>query len=420
MSKKRSVGSQRPEAVSSVREVLDKATYYFDECRRNYHDPREFIFSLNTLIQDLRNITFRVQANKKELSDFEQWYEPWQSLLRANSTAKWAIEARNRVVKKEGLAPSSRATVTLVNSYLCPFKTSLSLPPCLTTQQAVSVVAESTPAEQLEGSTLIVERHWEVDTLPDQEILAALRELLHIMVLLVLDFEARVAGKATPPPGEIVKAIPNSCPALTEDDYQIVVDPTTFEEKGLVTRDAPNCLEDPDFKQKVVKRYGTSRMSHTDNPDDPLEFARALLPQARHLMRTDGYHTTLLWLHHPEKSWQMISTYFGNQTDKYFFWHEVAKEVAAEGVDGLVFMSEAWTQQLDRWDRMGQPLPLAKKSSAGEGLVVWAASADGRLLYLFTPVRRFLGLTLLGETVEEETGLPGFISPIRRVWGYSY
>ncbi|MCB0752838.1 MAG: hypothetical protein KDC52_15310 [Ignavibacteriae bacterium] len=39
-----------------------------------YFNPNQFRISLNSAIQELRNVTFILQKNKNVIQDFDQWY----------------------------------------------------------------------------------------------------------------------------------------------------------------------------------------------------------------------------------------------------------------------------------------------------------------------------------------------------------
>ena len=55
----------------------------------NYFDPERFRVSLNSFIQEARNVTFILQKNKKEIPRFEEWYAGWQDKLKADRILRW-------------------------------------------------------------------------------------------------------------------------------------------------------------------------------------------------------------------------------------------------------------------------------------------------------------------------------------------
>ncbi len=61
-------------AEARLREVLK----HWKDAASSYHEPEDFRISLNSCIQSLRNVTFILQKQKSEISNFENWYSKWQ------------------------------------------------------------------------------------------------------------------------------------------------------------------------------------------------------------------------------------------------------------------------------------------------------------------------------------------------------
>jgi hypothetical protein len=58
-----------------------------------YMDPAAFWVSLNTLVQDLRNVTWLLQKQKNELPGFADWYPAWQSSAAADEVMRRIVNA---------------------------------------------------------------------------------------------------------------------------------------------------------------------------------------------------------------------------------------------------------------------------------------------------------------------------------------
>jgi hypothetical protein len=78
-----------------------------------YMEPETFRLNLNSLIQGLRNVTFLLQSQKRDLPSFEDWYGAWQRAVKDDPVMRWAVSARNRIVKQSDLEMHSTALVRL-------------------------------------------------------------------------------------------------------------------------------------------------------------------------------------------------------------------------------------------------------------------------------------------------------------------
>ena len=78
---------------------------------RNYMEPERFSVHLNSLIQNLRNVTWLLQKQKAQLPDFDTWYPQWREFISNDRVMKWLVAARNRIVKEADLELLSRADV---------------------------------------------------------------------------------------------------------------------------------------------------------------------------------------------------------------------------------------------------------------------------------------------------------------------
>ena len=144
-------------AVESIRELR----HLLNACESTCHDPAQFVVNLNGFVQAARNVTFRLQAYKGDVPKFDEWYEPWQSAMRANPIMVWLKDARNKVVKQRGLKSLSTAPVTSISSYRTPDVQSFDVPPFMTTKEIVETVSERihSPVDRLYG-VIEVRRSW--------------------------------------------------------------------------------------------------------------------------------------------------------------------------------------------------------------------------------------------------------------------
>src|SRR5664279_3760262 len=109
---------QEPEAkcpIPNAHRRLEDAHFHWHEVRSAYHEPQEFRRHLNAAIQDLRNVTFALQGEKRAVPDFDNWYRPWQDRMKADPVLKWLVDARNTVVKRGDLETASTAKLSVRN-----------------------------------------------------------------------------------------------------------------------------------------------------------------------------------------------------------------------------------------------------------------------------------------------------------------
>src|ERR1035437_6089640 len=152
----------------------------------SYPDPELSRRKLNSLLQETRNITWMLQAEKHVMSDFDAWYAPWRLRMAAIEVLKWALAMRNQVVKKGDLETRSIARVSVLAVWDNPPATEIDVPPMAGPAMiAQALTAAGVPQQLLKDAVAVVERRWIVDSLPDREVLDALAECYSVLHQLV-------------------------------------------------------------------------------------------------------------------------------------------------------------------------------------------------------------------------------------------
>jgi hypothetical protein len=101
---------------SPLPSTVDKfweAWYFLLAMTGEYHDPHAFRYNLNAFIQAFRNITFILQSEESRPPGFEVWYSAKRAEMREIELLKRLVDARNLIVKKSMLAPSSEVRLGL-------------------------------------------------------------------------------------------------------------------------------------------------------------------------------------------------------------------------------------------------------------------------------------------------------------------
>ena len=190
--------------IPATHDRLNECHYWWHEIARNYHEPNEFRWSLGAFIQAARSMTFMLQAEHRSFKDFT-WYADWQSKARQEPLLRWINDTRVQMVHQSALATSSWARFT------CLFKKSdprarrrdqddwddpyagpidIVLNPFLCTHYYIKTgLAEDHPHEYL--------RHWEIDSLPNRELLDACAGVVDLLHELSIEAHTQASAAAS-------------------------------------------------------------------------------------------------------------------------------------------------------------------------------------------------------------------------------
>jgi hypothetical protein len=178
-----------PCPIAKVHTRLEQAHRMWHEAEQYYFDPELFPTYLNSAIQALRSVTWILQKYKRAIPDFDKWYAPWQERMRADAIMSWPVQARNRIEKKGDLDGQSSAVVRLIDSYLEPRSAELTVTPWLASDEIAKRLYEAIgpPPSDVKDASLVVERRWVENNLPDREALDALAYCYGFLSELVSD-----------------------------------------------------------------------------------------------------------------------------------------------------------------------------------------------------------------------------------------
>jgi hypothetical protein len=401
------------EQLAPAVDALEDAHHHWHAAADAYHEPADFRRNVESLIQALRNVTFRLQAEKDALPQFEVWYPTWQEFMRADEQLRWLIDARNDIVKHTGLRADSYALVTRITSYLEPDHTLLRLPVGTSTSEVVVKARMALPEEYRQHMAVCLTRRWAVPGRGQDEIMGLATHCWHILDSLLLYTREVAAGLDPEPPTEFVDTVqippcmevsPTYLPRFFEADTGEEFHYATFVQH-----------REPAKMAKAAKRYGP-----TVTPDElnhePIERARQLHRVARTVYKRDGHHIPMLHLRRPDGEWELSSPLTEDKRDKFMLWHMTGVKVAAQGHDAYIFTSEVWTGPLPLTPT---PYPdLASQPEKGEALVTWVETSDGRGEQITSPIFRALGKPFLKRSVTAGVSgaNEGFSAPIHRAW----
>lgn len=152
---------------------LDECHYWWHGMARNYHEPKQLRWNLGAFIQAARNLTWILQAEKHLFDDFS-WYEQWRSQAEEDKFLAWLNATRVHLTKRGPLSTTSWATFACVLSrddarYSAEEEEGpleIVVNPFVCTHALLRAgPREDHPHE--------IERHWEIEGLPDHEALEA-------------------------------------------------------------------------------------------------------------------------------------------------------------------------------------------------------------------------------------------------------
>ncbi|MDF1595710.1 MAG: hypothetical protein P1T08_06395 [Acidimicrobiia bacterium] len=397
-------------------ESLDEAHYFLHECVEHYHDAELVRFNLNAAIQALRNVTFRIQAHKDEIPSFDDWYEPWQRCLGADSSLRWVKDARTTVVHKKGLETASRASVELIYSYEQSPIQEFDLPASLPTHVLVTRALESVPEALAKNSLVEVKRRWISGLFPDANVLDVAGRALSVLGAMAFDLSRYLSEGGLVDVASLADgaALPD-CLENIEESTAIRVTPGSGEYYELVSQGTMRPTEDE--LEEAESRYGVEALLEAIDPKrvhDPFYFVEAfVLPQARAIIALDGHHVTVVFLR-IRGAWVPQEFRSENRLEKYLMWRSIAKTVAKTKADGVILVAEAWFAHADAFN--GELYPdIANAEGRIEGLHIYAESEDGphRSWVLF--FRHVNGRTVVDEPIiDDVAGM--FLEPVREVW----
>src|SRR5207253_1435530 len=103
-------GCPIPEAHRCLRD----AHRLWHDAAGHYHDPEGFRAYLNSTIEALRSVTFRVQREKAAIPGFDAWYETWRVRMKEDLVLRWLNEARVEVFHRGDLETASTARASIL------------------------------------------------------------------------------------------------------------------------------------------------------------------------------------------------------------------------------------------------------------------------------------------------------------------
>lgn len=402
-------------AANAVMQRLFQMRQLWENAASSYFDPSGFQLALQNCIMTSRTVTFILQSNKVHMNNFDDWYDQHRERWNADPIMRWARDARNSIEKQGDLETHSQVRAIIIASYLDGPESEW-LPAALfaNPQQLYRAVPKKYLIPHvIENGTLLIERRWIDNELPDMEVLEALAHVYAQFADTLVDY-CNMNKLKVPP--SLTDARPDAMGTLSMDRalYLSMRD-------GRITGNRyfrkPMERPGPKVKKFVKKRYGPGanwdRLSHALTLR---EVAKVYFDHARILLMRDGYHRSFAFLMKGRAVVQMIPSEHPDRASRYVLMRDLAKLARIEGADGVMLISEAWHAKVE-----DAPSGFAADAiNKGEALAMHAADATGDS-FSFNAVfhrRRPKGKKIkrIDDTTLDDEGLQFITCPFLREW----
>jgi hypothetical protein len=402
-------------ADAKLREVFT----HWHHAAESYENTEQFRIYLNACIQALRNTTFVLQKQKRQIPNFDSWYTQWQDYLKSNLIMNWCVTARNTVVKKGDLETHSAARACYLRSYIDPPQNDFKVDPFTDTATIAKEIADKLPNDLKQAGYLKVERRWVANDLPDYELLEILAYAYSILSCLVKDVKAQQgphALKMTSKKDIIINQGMFPACMSSFSNYRSVylkfpsMEVERYSSKGidLGTLSA----------EELIKKYGDDVLkNHGVNKDKSHIFNLAVQfkEQAKIMLSVDGYLVTTVMMISEDKILHLMPVEFRDNDHKYVMMREIAKEAERRRATSLILIGESWSAQTP----VGKPIVRASECpDKTEAINVSVVAQDGEEFSFIVPFERKENYIFFGKEMFHEAP-SSILLPIKKIWSKS-
>ncbi|WP_371396349.1 hypothetical protein [Fretibacter rubidus] len=394
---------------------LGRMKRHWEKAAAAYFDPDDFIAEMQASITTARTVTFVLQSNKKHLPDFENWYGSFQEKWKTDPIMKWAVNARNSIVKRGDLETESEARVLIIASYLGAAESKWS---ANITLLSLSDIVRNIPKKLLipqviNHGTLVLERRWIDQELPEIEVLEALThvysQFLDLLKSLFKHYDIETDEKFD-------FNLPEYMSPLVQDRavYFSIKDGRRTGYRTNVTK------MDPLLNSKIKRKYrSTSGAWRLFNRATNFEEAcAAMFKVARAVMKKDGYHLPITLFLSGNDIVQIASPEIPDRASKYLIQREMAKLAYLLKSDGVIMIGEVWRASFEDTPASGY---AAEAENRSEGITLNGANSSGECHMFEAKIERGLvnkrKVRHIGETNSMSNNFQFIMAPYQEIWG---
>ena len=432
------VTSPKPCPIPRTHRRLGDVFAIWSEALASYPDPEDFRRKVNSLLQESRAVTWRLQNDKHVIPDFDSWYAPWVRRMKDSEVMSWAESMRTHVVHTGDLEARSVARVSVLAAWDSPAAKEIEVPPMLGPAAIAELVRHHTkiPAELLKDAVAIVERRWVVDSLPHREILEALADCYVLLHELVAEAHQRCGASMT---GDSIEAVSPTWPSdeMKQDRPSVMV----LSEEVRTTRlqlatgeriTAEHRVLEPTAEdmERAGKRwdekYGGMPEGHPgkipETSADLFALAEWHVDVAKRVLAGDGYHNSMVFTFGPGGIYPQVMLP-EDRTQKYLLWNRLAERVERHVDWAVLSVGEVWLARGDPAKLGIDPTTTIRGvedlPNREEALFVAAAHRDGQARSYTVPFTRDSSGKVAFEKVwlgYAPSEAMNFFIPVMKVW----
>ena len=400
--------------IDQALRCLHDAREHWDQAKEYYFEPDRFRMNVNACIQSLRSVTFLLQNNKSSIDGFDEWYEKWQAIMKADKKLKWLVDARNKIVKQGDLNLKSYQRVSVVGSYLeseVP-KFQIEPKPGLTLSHIHKSIRDSGLPEQILADAYVkLERRWVEKECPEAELLEVLTHCWVLLYKLLMDSPS-LEGRARESASEL-----ESPPPCMENGLDSLVQYYKYTPKSLVNGNILQSSKAVSFNKKVLNKYKDSPLyTRTAEPENFAQLCDLFFEQAKFVLSKDGHHIFLVVFLSDNVPIQFTELQPADQSDKYRMMRDVAETARKLHANGIITISEAWTAS----QSMDEPIKAARyHKNKRESLILAAATKKGdkRVLSTIFEKQGLLKKKIAYQSTQElDLENVNILEPVREMW----
>lgn len=398
---------------------LHEAHRFWHEAERAYQDPIEFTAKLNALLQALRNVTFVMQKELSKDENFDQWYREKQVKMRTLDYMKWAVDARNYIVKQGDLEKRSFAMVSLL-TYADNLVVKEEVSPFLGLPTLSAIYAKRIQNQDPRWDVVLeVERSWMITAFPEREVLLVLQDVFQVLHEMLSEWHTRH------------EVVINTCSVsntvdsqekctMGSDEYRTIR--SSLNEGGILTVQSHIIKIDDKIRKIAHERYQIKNNLLENGEvspeweDEPWISVNHFMQLAKKILQKDKYHHPHFFLFSCGILREIIPVTYHNRPEKYLVIRHMAKYVKEKNIDGIIFITESWTS-VSEPDKYGNITPPSDAKEKEELLTVYIATADGRARsYSITFARNWTGKIRFGEVTCSDIPQNSFMALFFKAW----
>jgi hypothetical protein len=419
--------------IPNTHQRLRQAHILWHQASESYQNVDVFLTNVNSLIQELRNISFILQTEKDKIPSFDAWYEPWRTRLKNDEHAAWVKDARILVVHQGALAAASHFNVKFLNYYELPVASLLTdgesdfgVLALLKRKDFQSIIARIRYLMQGQGDAIIaIERCWSTPELRGADLIDTLGAVYGLLARMILDAHVHLGHLDCVDSADTDSEFPTHrgrtalLPCMMREqaartDY-FTLNKFTPLSKGISLHEPNVTIGDVEWRYQM--KVG-ERMQAYDSLD-PVKLYERMVWSSKRMLRKDRSLARIMMLRNGKGEWSSHMMMAGERVEKYLLMHLLAQTVREEGCDALVEVGETWLtdpsvsiSQLESIESLPDRDKLVK-----EAIMVRLDTRDGlhrESLTVFS--RGTFGGIKLSDTKEADEIKPIYLVPIYRVW----